>query len=560
MASGRYTAYHVYQNLSFPEAQKAATWPYKLPEYQCRHSQRGALFQFENMVERIHFDAAVTTCCDQPVLNFANKPQYSDASRPMNPTDCGARVQSVGCTVLEIFVESASAFCADAGAKVRRIKIQCPSQCPDLVSILGGGKIKGQYGDFKSLGVEAGEVLILEYTPDSTLIAGWYDNCSGAAPITEEFCGGYTLSYILRAGLDSPGGCDCDCCGSHGMFPAPAMTLMAPSSVDAGWANDVEIPGTISGDESCSGGSIMGTFSGIGSASVAWSSPLQYHSNGSTRFVTRDPAAVGSSGSPACCGGNIFWSGTDGCEGGDTGQTIINARIGSSTIIPASGSVLAEGTGYAFSGSGACSYSSSADLTIATSCLTNTSASLARYDGFVQRTLAGPLQFSGTHQCSGCCGSGSVSVSFSNGCGGTYSGRYDVRRTYSDSSQVGYVYKCRDVYSGSQHYYKPTRADLWCEGTSGSFSDISAESHATLQECVSRISGTGAMHISGAAGCSGSLSGSTSCCWYSDNGLSGYDFRSKVYSSSGSRCCAVDTQSGAWVLSGSGASCCPVTG
>jgi len=560
MASGRYTAYHVYQNLNFPEAQKAATWPYKLPEYQCRHSQRGALFQFENMVERIHFDAAVTTCCDQPVLNFANKPQYADAARPMNPTDCGARARSVGCAVLEVFVESAAAFCADAGAKVRRIKVQCPSRCPDLVSILGGGKLKGRYGDFKSLGVEAGETLILEYTPDPALVSGWYDNCSGTAAIAEEFCGGYTLSYTMRAGLDNPGGCDCDCCGSRGSLPPPAMTLVAPSSIDAGWGNDVEIPGLISGDESCSGGSIAGAFSGIGSSPVTWAAPVQYHSNGVTRFVARDPASVGAEGSPACCGGSIFWSGADGCGGGDTAQTTIIPRIGSSTIIPASGSVLTEGNSYIFSGSGACSYSSSANLTITTSCLTNTPANLARYDGFLRRMIEGQLQFSGAHQCSGCCGSGSVSVSFANGCGGTYSGQYQVRRGYSDSSQVGYVYKCRDYYSGSQHYYRPTRAGLSCDGNSGSFSDVSAESHATLQECVSSISGKAAIHISGAGGCSGSLSGSASCCWYSDNGFSGYDFRSKVYSSSGSRCCAVDTQSGAWVFSGSGASCCPVTG
>jgi len=560
MRSGRYTAYHVYQNLSFPEAQEAATWPYKLPEYQCRHSQRGALFQFENMVERIHFDAAVTTCCDQPVLNFANKPQYADAARPMNPTDCGARARSVGCAVLEVFVESAAAFCADAGAKVRRIKVQCPSRCPDLVSILGGGKLKGRYGDFKSLGVEAGETLILEYTPDPALVSGWYDNCSGTAAIAEEFCGGYTLSYTMRAGLDNPGGCDCDCCGSRGSLPPPAMTLVAPSSIDAGWGNDVEIPGLISGDESCSGGSIAGAFSGIGSSPVTWAAPVQYHSNGVTRFVARDPASVGAEGSPACCGGSIFWSGADGCGGGDTAQTTIIPRIGSSTIIPASGSVLTEGNSYIFSGSGACSYSSSANLTITTSCLTNTPANLARYDGFLRRMIEGQLQFSGAHQCSGCCGSGSVSVSFANGCGGTYSGQYQVRRGYSDSSQVGYVYKCRDYYSGSQHYYRPTRAGLSCDGNSGSFSDVSAESHATLQECVSSISGKAAIHISGAGGCSGSLSGSASCCWYSDNGFSGYDFRSKVYSSSGSRCCAVDTQSGAWVFSGSGASCCPVTG
>jgi len=559
MTSGRYTAYHIYQNTDFPEAQKAGTRPYKLPEYQCQHSQRGYLFQFENMVERTHFDAANTSCCNEPVLNFANKPQYAEASKPMKPQDCGAKVEATGCTILEVFVESLDAFCADSAAKISRIKIQCPSLCPDLVAVQGGGRLQGRYGVFSSLGMEAGDVMIMDYVPDSDLISDWFDNCSGVGTLVEEFCGGYTLSYTLRAGLNSPYGCGCDCCGDNGSFSPPNMTVVTPSSINSNWSNIVTIPGNVSGDESCSGGNLTGIFTGVGSSSVEWDGEAQFHSNGYTRFITRDPGYVGSSGNSTCCGGTIHWTGTDGCGGGDAATTVVGPTIGSSTIAPASGTTQYEYGISVFSGSGACSYAAGADLTIVHSCLTNTTASLERYDGHLKRRFNGQLQFSGTRECSGCCSSGSISVSFSNGCGGNYSADYNVRRQYSGGAHMGYVYRCADYYSGIHHYYKVSRADVHCNGSSGSFTFPFGDYFVSLDDCLQRINGPSAMDISGAGGCSGSLSGSTDCCRYADNGSSGYDFRSWVFSVSGSRCCDVKTDNGAWVSSGAGAECCPLT-
>ena len=560
MSSGRYTAYHIYQNLSFPEAQKAATWPYPLPEYQCRHSQRGYLFQFDNMVERIHFDAANTSCCTEPVLNFANKPQYAEASSPMNPQDCGAKVKATGCTVLEVHVESINAFCAQSSPKITRIKIQCPSQCPDLVAIQGGGKLTGTYGEFVSLGMEAGDVMILEYRLDPAVVADWYDRCLGEGTLTEEFCGGFTLSYTLRGGLNYPSGCGCDCCGQNGSFLPPSMVVYAPASIDADWSNAVTIGEEISGAESCSGGNLTGAFFGVGGASaVQWGDGVRYQSNGFSRLITRSADSAGSAGNSTCCGGTIIWSGTDGCGGGDTATTQINARIGASAILPASGTTLSEhGTGI-FSGSGACSSATGGNLTITRSCLTNTVASLERYDGYLKRRLTGQLYFSGKHACSGCCGAGSVSVSFNNGCDGNYQANYSVRRSYADGNLIGYAYRCQDYWASGELRYKIARANVYCNGTSGAFSpDVFGDYYTTLQACVSGIGSSSATAVKGAGGCSGSLSGGTSCCWYSNNGLSGYDFQARVYSVSGSRCCQVDTQNGGWVFSGSGCTCCPV--
>lgn len=556
--SGSYTAYHIYQGLSFQEARGAATPPYPLPEYQCAHSQRGYLFQFENMAQRNHFDAANTSCCDEPVLNFFNKPQYADASRPMSPTDCGAKAATRECGPLEVAVQDMPPQCAQAAGTRQRIRVKCPQSCRDLRGVTGGGTINGAYGAFTAVSMEAGDILTVEYAPHPHTLAAWSAGCSGSGRLTEHVCGGFTVSRTLMAGLNYPGGCGCDCCGVSGAFPAPIMAVKAPASVAAGWGNSVSTAASVSGDKACSGANLTGSFSGWGLTAVSWQASAAYHSDGTTRYVTRSPDAVGDSGNPACCGGEIRWSGTDGCGGGATATTSVTAKIGASTIVPASGTLLAEYAAAGFSGSGACAYSSGADITVTTSCLANSMMALERFDGYLRRRISGNLSFSGTHACSGCCGNGSVTVSFSNGCGGAASGRYEVHRSVTDSGVAGYLLRCRDWWSGVNHYYKAERADVRCNGTSGAFSMVFGAFYGTLAQCVASISGRTAPEISGAGGCGG-LSGGTTCCWYTDNGAAGYDFRSKVYSVSGARCCLMDTTIGAWAFSGAGAKCCPIT-
>ncbi len=559
MSSGRYTAYHIYQGLQFPEAEKAGTRPYKLPEYQCVHSQRGYHFQFDNMVERTHFDAANTTCCNEPVLNFANKPQYSESSKPMNAQDCGARVSAVGCNVLDVKVESTTNMCADAGAKIQRIRIGCAQLCPELAANAGGGTIKGQFGTFKVLGTEPGGVMVLDYVPDSDKISGWYDYCSGASAITEEFCGGHSISYYLQAGLDYPGECGCDCCGENGGILPPNMSLTVPSAIGADWSNTIQNISQISGWESCSGGTIDGTFSGaVGSQSVQWNGAAQYRSNGSTRYVTRDPVSIGSAGSSACCGGTIHWSGADGCGGGNSTTTAVSQKIGSSQIYvspaPRDGdTLLTGGSAYWVSGWEACSYAGAAALNVTPTCLSNSIGSLQASDGNLARQL-GSLLLSGTQECSGCCGSGSISVSFNNGCGQNDEASYYVRHDYSDTGLAGYMFRC--VPNGPS-WYKVVRTLVNCDGSTGGDDTPYLITEPSLSGCISAISGTGGEAISGNMGCSGTLPGGAQCCWYSDNGEDGLDFRSKVFAVSGSRCCAIDEESGAWVSSGTGIQCCP---
>lgn len=564
MSSGRYTAYHIYQGLSFSEVQKAATRPYKLPEYQCRHSQRGYLFQFDNMVERTHFDAANTSCCNEPVRNFENKPQYVESFKPMNPKDCKQGVKAAGCTVLEVSVESSSAICAHEGAKVRRIKILCPATCPEFVGIQEGGSYKGRYGTFRSLGLEAGEIMIMDYVPDPELVSGWYDNCSGSRTLTEEFCGGYALSFSLNAGLNYPGGCGCDCCGENGSFPPPSMTLSHPV-VTNDWSNTISLSGLTAQGEGCSGGEITGGFSGIGGGdSLPWAGPTTYAGSQSTRSVQRTlGGSIGSASNPICCGASIQWRGTDGCGGAsEAGQTVAS-RITSSQIIPESGTALYEYSGYFFSGSGACSYASAAGLTFSRSCLANSGGTLHRYDGYMTLYLGGPLTFSGTHHCSGCCGNGTLLIGFTNGCGGNYSASYQVTRNLEPGASndlVGRLYKCERFFRDAPptgYYYRIARADLFCDEHQGGFSYPFGGFYYTLDECVSGISGTQTANLSGAGGC-GNMSGGPSCCWYSDNGMEGTDFESRIAIVSGSKCCSLQVSNGGWIFSGTGNPCCPV--
>jgi hypothetical protein len=563
MTSGKYTAYHIYQGLSYPEAQKAATWPYRLPEYQCKHSQRGYLFQFENMVERTHFDAANTSCCDQPVRNFENKPQYVESFRPMRPQNCKAAATATGCTLLEVAVESSPAMCASQQARVNRIKILCPSMCNDLAGIQGGGSFKGTYGTFRSLGMEAGEIMILDYIPDPELISGWYENCSGSRRLTEEFCGGYSISFSLNAGLNFPGGCGCDCCGEHGAFLPPFMILSHPP-ITNDWGNTITLTGRTVTGEGCSGGQITGSYEGIGGqGSMPWESSTKYSGTSHSRTLYRRLAgSIGSSGNSLCCGVAIRWSGADGCGDGDEVSYVLPGLIGSSAIQPASGSTLYENSGYTLSGSGACAFSSSADLSVNVACLTATPGPLYRSNGYMTRTLGGQLHFSGTEACSGCCGSGTVHLSFSNGCGDRASAVYQVRRNLApgaSSDTIGRSYRCEQFYRTlppTGYFYRIARADLHCDGSLGSATYPFVSYFYTLEECVSGISGADALSLSGAGGCA-NMSGGTACCWYSDNGLSGTDFESRVAVVSGSKCCTIETSDGQWIFSGTGNACCP---
>lgn len=564
MSGGRYTAFHVYQNLSFPEADRASAPPYRFPEYRCAHSQRGYLFQFDSMVERNHFDAATTTCCDEPVMNFGNKPQFASSARPMNPRDCSHLVAARGCETLEVSIEDSPGMCADESSRIRRIKIRCPSACPEFSGILSGGSFRGRYGTFRSLGMEAGEILILDYRPDSSLMDRLYDSCAGTRAFNEEFCNGRNLSFEVRGGLDLPGGCGCDCCGRRGGFPPPIMNITAPAAIHGGHENTANPQMVVTVDQACPGAEITGVFHGVsGSGPVQWDAPTVYNSDGTARFVTREQPAIGEAVNPSCCGGQVEWIATDGCGGLRTAITEVTSGAGTPGVWPVDGAVLYDGDGCSFSGTGACSHSAFARLDINTQCLANVVQSdLFRYDGLLARNLESTLTLDDWHDCSGCCGNGNIALDFSNGCGLVIHASYPVRRRMEQSAYsdcIGRMFMCERFFrffAPIGYYYRIAVADLMCDGGHGEFSNPDGFAYTGLSECLALINGPAAASITGSSGCAG-LTGGDTCCFYSDNGLSGLEFRSSVVSVSGRKCCVIETGNGSWVNGGPAAGCCP---
>jgi len=411
--------------------------------------------------------------------------------------------------------------------------------------------------------MEAGEILILEYSPDRETVDSVYDYCRGVVTFTEEFCNGRALSFEVRGGLDFPGGCGCDCCGERGVYPAPLINLSAAESVDGGLGNSVGSGMIVTADPACRGAEITGVFHGIaGSGDVAWDNPTVYSSDGATRFVTRDGPLIGDGGAPSCCGGTIEWTATDGCASSNTGFTNVAAGIGESSVWPPDGTTLYEGDGYSFNGIGACSYSEAAGLGIETECLANTQSDLYRFDGLLARNMDSTLAFQDDHACSGCCGNGNVTLTFANGCGGVITANYPARRRLSDSSYVdvvGRVFKCERFFRSFApigYYYRLAVADLTCDGNHGEVSNPYGGYYIEIADCLALINGPSASAITGSMGCA-SLNGGESCCFYADNGMDGLEFTSSVVSVSGRKCCRFDTANGSWVNGGPAAGCCP---
>lgn len=559
---GRYTAYHVYQGLSFSEANRASTVPYKALGFRCAHSQRGYLFQFDSMVERNHFAAANTSCCDEPVLNFANKPQYSGSSRPMSPSDCRRVARAHGCEVLEISVDDLAPICASESAQVTRIRIKCPKFCPEFSSMTAGETFSGKYGKFRMIGIEAGDFMIMDYQPDQVILDDAYARCSGRVVLTETFCGGHSLEFSVLAGLDFPGGCGCDCCGQKGLFPAPSLVINAGEAIASNWNNTIGFQSGITGDSACNGAEISGAFIGVnGSTPVSWEGPSKYVSDGVERYVQRKPSSAGSSGNPACCGGFLEWRASDGCGSVKTKTTQVIRRLSGHSIQPASGSNLSDGATYEFSVLGVCSHADSAGLELSTVCLDNVQGPVSRLDGALKRGFGRSLTLTSSPDCSSCCGSGSVRLTFSDGCGGTGAANYSVRKglSYGASSLlIGKKVRVARNYVAQPspgYVYDLEMAPIYCDGGSGQYSRAYWGSYSTVSACESQIKGAPAPFINSEKARSGLVNAST-CLFYTDNGQDGLSLVSMIFSVY-DKCCVMDSGNISWINRADASRCCP---
>lgn len=559
---GRYTAYHVYQGISFSEANKASTVPYKAPGLRCAHSQRGYLFQFDSMPERNHFSAANTSCCDEPVLNFANKPQYAGSSWPMKPRDCRRSVKSHGCEVLEVSIDDQAPICASDSAAPVKIKIKCPKFCPEFSLLAPGETFAGKYGDFRIVGVEAGDLMVMDYQPDRASLDDAYSRCSGRTALRETFCGGYSLEFNVLAGLNFPSGCGCDCCGEKGLFPAPSLVIKAAESITANWGNAVSLQFPVTGDSVCNGAEITGVFMGMnGNSPITWEGESTYVSDGVTRYVRRMAVSGGSSGNPACCGGFIEWRGADGCGSAKTRTTPVIRKSSAPSIHPANGSTLSAGAIYEFSVSGVCSHADSAGLALSSQCLDSVQGALTLTDGALKRGFEGSLTLASNPECSSCCGSGSVVLNFSDGCGGTGSASYSVRKGLSfgaSSLLIGKRIRVGRYYVAEPtpgYVYDLETAPVYCDGGHGPYSRAYWGSYSTVSACESQIKGPQSPFINSSKARSGLQNGAT-CLFYSDNGQQGLSLVSMIFSIY-DKCCVIDDGDISWINRADVSRCCP---
>ena len=559
---GRYTAYHVYQGLDFSEANRASTIPYKTEALKCAHSQRGYLFQFDSMPERNHFDAANTSCCDEPVMNFANKPQYSAASKPMKARDCRNNIRVQGCEALEVSSDEMSSICASDSPKPASIRIRCPRLCPEFSGLPAGETLSGRHGVFRSVGMEAGDVMILEYTPHQDIMDNIHGACSGTSTLTESFCGGYSIEFTVSAGLDFPGGCGCDCCGEKGVFPPPNISITAPDSIPANWGNSVNPASTIIASSACKGADITARFIGVnGDGQVSWSSPTEYVSDGLTRYVTRAPVSAGAASNPACCGGFIEWKSPDGCGSLAIKTSRVIPQLSAVSIAPASGSRLTNGVIYDFSVSGVCSFSDSAALSLSSVCLDNTPGPLNRSNGLLKRSFTQALSLNPTPQCSACCGAGSITLSFSNGCGSTGTATYTVGRPLSFSASTlvaGKQFRCARYYvmePSPGYVYDIETASIYCDGHAGPYTRAYWGAYPTADACASMINSPQADYINSQTARQG-LSDPTACLFFTGNGQSGMNLVSGLFSIL-DKCCHPAWQDVTWINRIDPQKCCP---
>jgi len=556
MPTNGYTAYQLYGNLQYQEAEQASVNAYTRNQLKCPHSQRGFSGSFDYYNQRSHFDAANTTCCNEQVRPFENKPQYSETTSPATARDCEKINCEEQCKRLSVGGQRFSGSCADKTLTFVA-KVMCPNLIPDLKG-KKKGSIDGDYGTWKINGLIGKNMMQLAYTPKSELQEYLYDNCGGSATYTE-YLGRTKFSFTFRSGLDSPGGCYCDCCGDNGDFPPPTH-LWTVSAMSATWENTLTLAGIVKLDSACKDGSISGSYYLInGGGTLPWVSSPIYYSNGSTRYIQGTPGTIGGSSNPACCGASVNYSGSDGCGWNGVTGFYVPRKPAYPNYTPAAGTLYA-GSDITLQVTGACNKSGLASLTASGSGLITGSWSATDYsqDGIIKKMLH-TLSFSESFQYKGCCGNGQISSNWNDGCNYTGNRAWQVRNPASTPSTLRGV-RYRINYHDS--YYYVQRSGMRCDGASdGSWVDVTSAADADTAKSFIDEVGDATIQTDKAnpSLCPGN------CGRYTNNNLSGISFEAALFCLDNTGwqtipiCCTQPfTLNGAWAKQAS-STCCPNT-
>jgi hypothetical protein len=534
--SGRYTGYQYYPDRQFNEAVDARTPPYTQRQYQCPHSSRTLQFAAQDTPARQHYDAAVTTCCDEPVRPFGVHPQYEELDRPMRAKDCGDPAARMLCNTFFLSSPGAPIFPARTAPQIAGIQVGCLQQCGDdqFGSLQWNETWRGTYGTF----------VMRSRTEDRSVVdfhgeadQEFYNRCGGTEYRNESVCGGQgSIHWAIKA--EYGGAYPCDCCNDsgQGITPNPIISWAHPSPT---WENSVSI-GNVSVNATCGGAKLAATWKGSGS-SIVWSPPPSYYYVGnSSRYTWGTLIQVGDANSPICCGGTIGFAFDNGCGWSKSDSLFLSTKIVSSALTPAEGTDLSNNVDTLFKIDDACAHAYAANISGSNAeCIQNIYAGgLVRNDGYATKNLR-PLTQAGS--CSRCCGRGKIRVTANNGCGYTISQDYPIhtKTPPSFSGVVGRCWSCQ--YSGWD--WVRGQEDIACNGGLSGY--IDRGHYLTEEACLQAIDDLDQSELCGAA-----------CCVEIPTGTG--DCHRVVYTTSNDACCnwLGDAENPVY-HSGNAASCCP---
>lgn len=563
-----YTAYHLYGNRQFQEAQNGSREPYTIDGYDCPHSQRAFLGSYDHYGQRIQDDAAgVGNCCGEPIELFANRQQFMELDNPTKSKECSKLVKPVTCTDFQMSSLPWTSTCAGGSLKrLSNLLLSCQDACPDdLMHLPYQQVVTGSEGDWYLEGMESEIEIYGAFEIHQTKMDLVYNSCSGPVTIVESFCGNQTISVTINGDLGNTGGCGCDCCGDNGVFTPPSGVITPPSTGTASYGNTITLGAAVN-SPACSGGTLTRNF---------YSTPYGYQgaqavgsyvgSGSSIRKIQEDAPVVGAASYPACCGGTVYWNGTNGCTTGSnpTQQTsIVNAGYsGTPTATYYGGTEFADGKlevgdTFMIQVDNSCPSSSHAFIHFgSTTCLQNSDMGDYANSGFYQRRSTGAITLSTGSDCDKCCGNGSFEIDWDNGCGVTGTIAKDVRPAYG-TSVIGWSIQC--VAAGA--YYQTKRYKIKCDGSIDYSSYVQdSTNHADVATCVTYAQTNSTFH-SGL--CSTPPTGAScgTCCYYADNGLTGTSYMGQTFCVTGTSkvCCTVFENNAAWINGDwTTSKCCP---
>ena len=518
---------------TFGEAMNARVEAYTADSYQCPWSQRSPQFMFQEFGLKQYYDAANTGCCYERIRPFGSKPQYAEQTAPMTPKECFREITAIGCSNLEA-PDKAIDGCASSDM-MTQFNVICPKLC-DQVSNLTEASYAGKYGKFSLVAKDTEEDWVIKYVLSADVRANAYNRCVGEIEYTEHYCEIGSIRSKVRASLSDPDGCYCDCCGTNGLFPAPTHQWQN-QTIGASYANSVSVNPVL--NTACKNGAISNGVAtwpdGLGNASFSWVTDSTYESDGVSHYVQR-LGSIGDANHSVCCGFDYALTGYDGCSWSGVYSGTVARKAALPSLSPSSGEWITGSYRNVYV-NGSCVNSGKNSISVTRSCVEPSAESVSKSGETL--TWGAQINLTPGHTCSGCCGNGSLSVAYNDGCNKNGTGTISVRQP-EVLSLAGHVYRCLSKVDG--WYYG--KVDLNCGGGETYLSDTVGGPYLTLSACDAVLRENAKGHAVYSSACAGK-----GCLWIGENGLTGSARRVATICVKDTACCKISSYGylGEWV-------------